>query len=102
MEESETRPTYIEQRRKPKPLSENGYWIAARRHPEKGYVEAWRWVEGVGLPEHLAPPGVEGPLLKDRPVSPSTHAGHSAKAMEDAEDRREANMRDAMGLPPED
>jgi hypothetical protein len=38
------RPTFVEQRRKPSPINSEGYWIAARRHPDKGYVEAWQWV----------------------------------------------------------
>ena len=44
------RPTLVEQRRKPTPINGEGYWIPARRHPDKGYPEAWRWVQG-GEPE---------------------------------------------------
>lgn len=55
MEEGEKRRTYIEQRGKPEPLGK-GYWIVARRHPEKSYPEAWQWVEGGEPPTTELPP----------------------------------------------
>ena len=52
-------------------------WELTRRHPEKGYAEDWRLTSIV---QDEFPPMIAG----------TTHAAESARAMEEAEERRDA------------
>jgi hypothetical protein len=70
MENKEVHPTFVEQRKKPKPLGKDGYWIVARRNPQKSIPEAWQWIKGGQTPtmEELPPQGLENPS----PMYPTT------------------------------
>ena len=101
-EKTEKRRTFVEQREKPEPLDEHGYWIVARKHPEKSRVEAWRWIESQLPPTTIGSATLLAePAPRPKQVDNYT-AGVVAEGMERRDEEKEVNMRRAMGLPPEE
>jgi hypothetical protein len=84
----------------PKKTPEGHRWVVAERHADKSYPLRWR-LESIAA----EPPTMDELTPKEEETGQivgTTHAARSAEAMEEAEERREQNMREAMGLPPED
>lgn len=87
----------------PKKTPEGYRWVVEERHVDKNYPLRWKLIRIQQVPALPLDAGAPSPA---KPFTPEERGNYTAdleaEAIERRDEEKEARMRQAMGLPPED